>query len=46
MKQLATAAIIVLFAAPAAFAANGTWTGRISDSMCGASHKAMIERAV
>lgn len=43
MKRLLIAATITLFAAPGAFAANGTWTGKISDSMCGLSHKAMIE---
>src|ERR1700686_4987712 len=43
MKRLMIAATITLFAAPGAFAANGTWTGKISDSMCGLSHKAMIE---
>jgi len=43
MKQVMTAALIVLFAAPGAFAANGMWTGKISDSMCGLSHKAAIE---
>jgi hypothetical protein len=43
MKRLTIAAVIVLFAAPGAFAANRTLTGKISDSMCGLSHKAMIE---
>ena len=43
MKRLMMMATIVLLAAPGAFAANGTWTGRISDSMCEASHKAAIE---
>jgi hypothetical protein len=42
MKRLVTAAAIILFSA-SAFAANGAWTGKISDSMCGLSHKAMIE---
>lgn len=41
MKQLLTAVVIVLLAAPGAFAASKTMTGKISDSMCGASHKAM-----
>ena len=41
MKRLMTAAVIVLFAAPGAFAASKTMTGKISDSMCGASHKKM-----
>ena len=45
MRQLMIAAAITLFAAPGALAANGTWTGQISDSMCGLSHKAMIEHS-
>ena len=40
-RWLTTAAVIVLFAAPGAFAASKTLTGKISDSMCGASHKKM-----
>jgi hypothetical protein len=43
MKRILIAATITLFAAPGAFAASGAWTGTISDSMCGLSHKAMIE---
>jgi outer membrane lipoprotein-sorting protein len=39
MKRLMMVATITLLA-PGAFAAGGTWTGEISDSMCGASHKA------
>ena len=42
MKQLMIVATITLCAAPGALAATGTWTGTISDSMCGLSHKAMI----
>jgi hypothetical protein len=30
-----------LLTAPAAYASTGTWTGKISDSGCGASHAAM-----
>ena len=45
MKKLMTAAVLVLFSAPAAFAANGTWTGKIGDSMCGLTHKAMIDHS-
>jgi len=46
MKRILIAAAVTLFAAtPGAFAANGTWTGKISDSMCGLSHKAMIEHS-
>lgn len=43
MKRIMMAAAIVLCGAPGVFAANGTWTGRIGDSMCGLSHKASIE---
>src|ERR1700730_14404361 len=39
MKRLMIVATIALLA-PGAFAASGTWTGEISDSMCGAAHKA------
>jgi hypothetical protein len=42
MKRLLMVAMITLFAAPGALAANGTWTGKISDSKCGMSHKAAI----
>ena len=42
MKRLMMVAVIMLFAAPGAFAASRTWTGKISDSMCGLSHKAMV----
>lgn len=45
-KRLASlfigAATVVLFSTPA-WAAQQTWTGKISDSNCGASHKAAIE---
>jgi hypothetical protein len=41
MKELIASAAIVLFVGPAVFAAEQTWTGRISDSKCGLSHKAM-----
>jgi hypothetical protein len=40
MKRLMMVATITLLA-PGAFAATGTWTGEISDSMCGASHAKM-----
>lgn len=33
--------VLVLGGATVAFAADQTWTGKISDSMCGASHSAM-----
>ena len=45
MKRLITTAAIVVFSASAAFAANGTWTGKIGDSMCGLTHKAMIDHS-
>ena len=41
MKHLMAVATMVLFAVPGAFAANGTWRGKISDSGCGASHAKM-----
>src|SRR6266498_2291032 len=40
MKRLTIAAALILFASSTAFAAQQTWTGKISDSMCGASHTA------
>jgi hypothetical protein len=40
MKRLMMVATITLLATRA-FAATRTWTGEISDSMCGKSHKAM-----
>jgi hypothetical protein len=43
MKRLMMVITITLCSASGAFAAAGTWTGQISDSMCGLSHKAMIE---
>lgn len=43
MKRLMMVATITLCAASGAFAADGTWTGKISDSKCGLSHQAMIE---
>lgn len=45
MKRVifAVVAAAVLTFYGSAFAANGTWTGTISDSACGASHAAMTE---
>ncbi len=43
MKHVMIAATITVFAASGAFADNRIWTGKISDSMCGLSHKAVIE---
>jgi hypothetical protein len=40
---LAVVAAGVLMFYGSAFAANGTWTGTISDSSCGASHAALTE---
>jgi hypothetical protein len=44
MKAFTLMTVLALVAAPA-FAAPHTMTGRISDSMCGLSHKAMIAHA-
>ncbi|HEY6931643.1 MAG TPA: hypothetical protein VJA66_18370 [Thermoanaerobaculia bacterium] len=38
-------AMAMLFASTLAFAADQTWTGTISDSDCGRSHKSAIEHA-
>ena len=44
MKHMLLAiAAATLCCAGTAFAADQTWTGTISDSKCGASHKAMTE---
>ena len=40
MKRLAMVLLIGLWAAPVTFGASGTWSGKISDSQCGLSHKA------
>lgn len=40
MKQLMVVATMVLVGASGAFAADQTWTGKISDSKCGAKHAA------
>lgn len=40
MRQVIVAATIVLVGASGAFAADQTWTGKISDSKCGAKHMA------
>ena len=39
MKRFAMVLLISLWAAPAIFGASGTWSGKISDSRCGLSHK-------
>ena len=41
MKTHVIVAAIVLFSATGAFAADQTWTGVISDKMCGTDHKKM-----
>lgn len=43
-KTILTFLMMILFSA-SAWAAERTWTGRISDSMCGASHKSTMEHS-
>jgi hypothetical protein len=43
MKYLSIAVMATMLAATPASAADQTWTGKISDSMCGAAHKKMAE---
>ena len=38
IKHLMVATAMVMASASGAFAADGTWTGKISDSKCGAKH--------
>src|SRR5437660_10104165 len=45
MKRALCFAIGILFSAAFVFAAEQTWTGKISDSDCGRSHKSAIEHA-
>lgn len=45
MKRLLGILAAGFFVAAFAFGADQTWTGTISDSMCGRSHKAAIEHA-
>ena len=40
MREIIVAAAVVLMGASGAFAADQTWTGKISDSKCGAKHGA------
>ena len=40
MRKIMLAAAIVVMGASGAFAADHTWTGKISDSKCGAKHAA------
>ncbi|PWT83263.1 MAG: hypothetical protein C5B57_07160 [Blastocatellia bacterium] len=41
MKRALVTIVAFTLLTPGAFASNGTWTGTISDSGCGASHAAM-----
>jgi hypothetical protein len=43
MKLTLSLATIVLFMTAAPFAAEQTWTGQISDSICGAKHEEAAE---
>ena len=43
MKQILSFCFLATIACTVAFAADQTWTGQISDSMCGASHAKMME---
>ena len=45
MRKPLGLATAMLFAATLVFAADQTWTGTISDSDCGRSHKSAIEHA-
>jgi|SRR5512143_1447685 hypothetical protein len=45
MKKVSSLALSLLFCAGFAFAADQTLTGKISDSMCGHSHKSAIEHS-
>jgi hypothetical protein len=44
-KALGFAMIALLVSAASLLAEEKTWTGKISDSMCGRSHKSAIEHA-
>jgi len=43
MKRMAGVVVIAMLTAISGFAADQTWMGKISDSMCGASHKKVAE---
>ena len=45
MKHLSIALIAALLGVMSASAADQTWTGKISDSMCGAKHDTAAEHA-
>jgi len=44
-KVLGFATVILVMSAALALGTEKTWTGQISDSMCGRSHKSAIEHA-
>jgi hypothetical protein len=41
VKKILSFSILAIFASAMAFAADQTWNGQISDSMCGTSHAKM-----
>lgn len=43
MKSMLTVTVAAVLAGASGFAADQTWTGKISDSMCGATHKKTAE---
>ena len=43
MKHLCIVVIVGMLGAMSVFAADRTWTGKISDSMCGAKHNTSAE---
>ena len=45
MKTILSLFALMALAAAGSFAADETWTGKISDSMCGASHKSAAMHA-
>ncbi|MEO8191871.1 MAG: hypothetical protein ABI682_16180 [Acidobacteriota bacterium] len=45
MKRLTVFIMGIVFCASFALAAEKTWSGKISDSMCGRSHKSSIEHS-
>jgi len=45
MNHLCIAVVVSMFGAMSASAADQTWTGKLSDSMCGAKHNTAAEHA-
>jgi hydrogenase maturation factor len=43
LRTILSLFVLLGFSAATMFAADQTWTGKISDSMCGASHKSATE---